>query len=82
MSLVVYLGVMAATSIMSALDPNLAPFCLISLVAFYFTMTLPNEAAALREAEQLVDGHTERLHLVKDGVLALAKHRKKAGESR
>ena len=81
LSLVVYLGVVAATSVSASLDPNVAPFCLISLAAFYFTVTLPVAAAEAGEVG-LSDGVLggEGLHLVEDHVTAIADHRRAAGD--
>ncbi len=80
LSLVAYLGVTAATSIGSALDPKLAPFCLISLVAFYFTVILPTREVDTQNLDMLADQQVERLRLVEDGAAALVEHRRKTNE--
>jgi UDP-GlcNAc:undecaprenyl-phosphate GlcNAc-1-phosphate transferase len=74
LSLVVYLGVTAATSIGSALDPKLAPFFLISLVAFYFTVVWPGGAVDTEDLEQLADQRVERVHVVEDGAARAERH--------
>jgi hypothetical protein len=79
LSLVVYLGVVAATSVSASLDPNVAPFCLISLAAFYFTVTLPvgtTEAGEVGVRDGVLAG--EGLHLVDDHVTAITDHRRTA----
>ena len=80
LSLVVYLGVVATTSIAAALDFKIAPLCLISLTAFYFAITLS------RDASNVTEFHTEqteqRLRLTDEGVMNLAEHRKRVGEQR
>lgn len=79
LSLVVYLGVTAATSVGSAIDPKIAPFCLISLVAFYFTVILPGREADTDELELGRDQRVE-LHLVEDATVPLVEHRRRANE--
>jgi len=80
-TLVVYLGVTAATSIISSLDPRLAPFCLISLIAFYFTMIfLPKASAQSIVSGSKTERNTGRLHLVDDDVRATQSQ--KIGEPR
>jgi UDP-GlcNAc:undecaprenyl-phosphate GlcNAc-1-phosphate transferase len=78
LSLVVYLGVTAIASLGSAFDPKIAPFCLISLAAFYFTLILPAGEADTHDLDLLSDQPVERLHLVDDG--ALVEHRRRANE--
>jgi len=82
LSLVVYLGVTAATSIGSALDAKMAPFCLISLVAFYFTVILPTREGDIRNLDMLADQQAEGLHLVEDSAATLVEHRRRANEQR
>ncbi|HEY2886776.1 MAG TPA: MraY family glycosyltransferase [Rhizomicrobium sp.] len=82
LSLVVYLGVTAVTSVSSSLDPKIAPFCLISLVAFYFTVILPAREVESEELELLGDQRVERLHLVENNPSALVEHHRRANEQR
>jgi UDP-GlcNAc:undecaprenyl-phosphate GlcNAc-1-phosphate transferase len=83
LSLVVYLGAMAATSIISSLAPKLAPFCLISLTALYFTMTILPRGSA----QSVVPGskghrHASQLHLVGDDGQAISEQNQNVGEPR
>jgi UDP-GlcNAc:undecaprenyl-phosphate GlcNAc-1-phosphate transferase len=83
LSLVVYLAVVAATSLSASVDPNMAPFCLISLAAFYFTVLLLGEfsnVAAIGSAASAPGG--EILHLVDDHVTAISEHRRKLTDQR
>ena len=82
LSLVVYLGVTAATSIGSALDPKIAPFFLVSLLAFYFTVILPSRETNAETLELLPDRRAEHLRLVEDSGTALAEQRSRANEQR
>jgi len=74
--------VTAATSIGSALDAKMAPFCLISLVAFYFTVILPTREGDIRNLDMLADQQAEGLHLVEDSAATLVEHRRRANEQR
>ena len=83
LSLLVYLAVVAATSVSASVDPNMAPFCLVSLAAFYFTVLLPSEVSRgveIGSADGVGGG--EVLHLVDDHVTAIAEHRRKVTEQR
>ena len=82
LSLVVYLLVAGSTSIGSALDPKVAPFCLIGLAAFYFTLILPTREADAEQMELVSDQRIERLHLVEDGRAARVEHLSRTNEQR
>ena len=80
-SLAVYLGVTAVTSVISTLDPAIAPACLIALAALYFAVILPSKDRAKSNSDLAVDGQVELLS-AKDGITVIAEHRKRAGEAR
>lgn len=81
LSLVVYLAVVAATSVSASVDPNVAPFCLISLAAFYFTVILPGEVSGAGKVATAAH-EAEGLHLVNDQVTPISEHRRKAADQR
>jgi hypothetical protein len=60
-------------------DPNVAPFCLISLAAFYFTVILPGEVSGAGKINTAAR-QGEGLHLVDDHVTAIAEHRRKSAD--
>lgn len=69
-SLVVYLAASGAASLAASLDSKIAPFCLISLIAFYATLLLA------RDAPGVVEIRTDQAV----GAANLAEHRKTTSE--